>query len=145
LLEPTLKDEIPGYLEKPEAMQDKIRHTAITFDDVLIEPRYSEVVPSDVEVSTRLTNRIALNIPLISSPMDTVTESRMAIALAKVGGLGVIHKNMPADVQAEEVYKVKRSANGIIFDPVTLPPEATCWHPNAARPEVPRNRGNLGF
>ena len=106
-------------------MQDKIRHTAITFDDVLIEPRYSEVVPSDVEVSTRLTNRIALNIPLISSPMDTVTESRMAIALAKVGGLGVIHKNMPADVQAEEVYKVKRSANGIIFDPVTLPPEAT--------------------
>ena len=106
-------------------MLDKIRHTAITFDDVLIEPRYSEVVPSDVNVSTRLTNRIALNIPLISSPMDTVTESRMAISIAKVGGLGVIHKNMPAEVQAEEVYKVKRSANGIIFDPVTLPPDAT--------------------
>ena len=106
-------------------MQDKIRHTAITFDDVLIEPRYSEVVPSDVEVSTRLTNRIALNTPLISSPMDTANESRMAIALAKVGGLGVIHKNMSPEVQAEEVYKVKRSANGIIFDPVTLPPEAT--------------------
>lgn len=106
-------------------MQDKIRHTAITFDDVLIEPRYSEVVPSEVDVSTRLTNRIALNAPLISSPMDTVTESKMAIALAKVGGLGVIHKNMsPAD-QAAEVYKVKRSANGIILDPVTLPPEAT--------------------
>ena len=106
-------------------MQDKIRHTAITFDDVLLEPRYSEVVPSDVDVSTRLTNRIGLNAPLLSSPMDTVTESRMAIALAKVGGLGVIHKNMSAELQADEVYKVKRSANGIILDPVTLPPEAT--------------------
>lgn len=106
-------------------MQDKIRHTAITFDDVLIEPAYSEVVPSDVDVSSRLTNRIALNTPLISSPMDTVTESKMAIALAKVGGLGVIHKNMSAESQAAEVYKVKRSANGIILDPVTLPPEAT--------------------
>ena len=106
-------------------MQDKIRHTAITFDDVLIEPRYSEVVPSDVDVSSRLTNRISLNVPLISSPMDTVTESKMAIALAKVGGLGVIHKNMSPEHQAAEVYKVKRSANGIILDPVTLPPEAT--------------------
>ena len=106
-------------------MQDKIRHTAITFDDVLLEPRYSEVVPSDVDVSTRLTNRIDLNAPLLSSPMDTVTESRMAIALAKVGGLGVIHKNMSAQLQAAEVYKVKRSANGIILDPVTLPPDAT--------------------
>ena len=90
-------------------MQDKIRHTAITFDDVLIEPRYSEVVPSEVSVATRLTKRIGLHIPLISSPMDTVTESAMAIGLAKVGGLGVIHKNMPADAQAEEVFKVKRS------------------------------------
>ena len=97
-------------------MQDKIRHTAITFDDVLLEPRYSEVVPSDVDVSTRLTNRIGLNAPLLSSPMDTVTESRMAIALAKVGGLGVIHKNMSAELQADVVYKVKRSANGIILD-----------------------------
>ena len=106
-------------------MQDKIRHTAITFDDVLLEPRYSEVVPSEVDVSTQLTKRIRLNIPLISSPMDTVTEHTMAIGLAKVGGLGVIHKNMSSDVQAEEVYKVKRSANGIILDPVTLPPETT--------------------
>ena len=106
-------------------MDDKIRHTAITFDDVLIEPRYSEVVPSEVSVSTRLTKRISINIPLISSPMDTVTEHAMAIGLAKVGGLGVIHKNMSAEAQAEEVYKVKRSANGIIFDPITLPPEAT--------------------
>ena len=106
-------------------MQDQIRHTAITFDDVLLEPRYSEVVPSEVDVSTQLTKRIRLKIPLVSSPMDTVTEHAMAIGLAKVGGLGVIHKNMPSEVQAKEVYKVKRSANGIILDPVTLPPETT--------------------
>jgi IMP dehydrogenase len=113
------------------SLQDKIRHTAITFDDVLLEPRYSEVVPSEVDVSTRLTNRIRLNVPLLSSPMDTVTESAMAIGLAKVGGLGVIHKNMSAEAQAEEVYKVKRSANGVIVDPVTLPPDATVAHAQA--------------
>ena len=106
-------------------MDDKIRYQAITFDDVLIEPRYSEIVPADVDVSTRLTNRIAINIPFLSSPMDTVTESSMAIGLAKVGGIGIIHKNMPPEIQAEEVYKVKRTANGIIEDPVTLPPDAT--------------------
>jgi len=106
-------------------MEDRIRYTGITFDDVLLEPRYSAVVPSDVSVSTRLTERISINIPLLSSPMDTVTESAMAIGLAKVGGLGVIHKNMSAEDQASEVYKVKRSANGIIFDPITLPPQAT--------------------
>ena len=106
-------------------MDDKIRHTAITFDDVLIEPRYSEVVPSEVNVATRLTRNISINIPFISSPMDTVTEHAMAIGLAKVGGLGVVHKNMSAANQAAEVYKVKRSANGIIFDPITLPPTAT--------------------
>lgn len=105
-------------------MEDKLRYTAITFDDVLIEPRYSEVVPSEVDVSTKLTDRIGLNIPLLSSPMDTVTESNLAIALAKSGGLGVIHKNMSVESQTEEVYKVKRSANGIIVDPVTLPPDA---------------------
>ena len=98
--------------------------TAITFDDVLLVPQYSEVVPSEVEVGTQLTERIRLNIPLLSSPMDTVTESAMAIALAKEGGLGVIHKNLSVERQAEEVYKVKRSANGIIEDPVTLTPEA---------------------
>ena len=104
----------------------KIRATAgITFDDVLLLPRYSEAVPSDVDVSTRLTERIALNMPLLSSPMDTVTESAMAIALAQVGGLGVIHKNMSIQRQTEEVDKVKRSANGIIDDPVTLAKTAT--------------------
>ena len=105
-------------------MQEKLSYTAITFDDVLLEPRFSDVVPSDVDVRSKLTNRIALNIPLLSSPMDTVTESELAIALAKVGGIGVIHKNMSIEAQTEEVNRVKRSANGIIFDPVTLPPEA---------------------
>ena len=88
-------------------------------------PRYSEVVPAEVDVGTRLTRNIRLNIPLLSSPMDTVTESEMAIALAQEGGLGVIHKNMSIERQTEEVDKVKRSANGIIVDPVTLPPDAT--------------------
>ena len=86
---------------------------------------YSAVVPSEVDVSTRLTRRIGLNIPLLSSPMDTVTENEMAIALAQEGGLGVIHKNMSIERQTEEVDKVKRSANGIITDPVTLPPDAS--------------------
>jgi IMP dehydrogenase len=105
-------------------VDDKIRYQGITFDDVLLEPRYSEVVPSEVDVKTQLTQRITLNIPLLSSPMDTVTESALAIALAKVGGLGVIHKNMSVERQTDEVTKVKRSANGIILDPVTLPPDA---------------------
>ncbi len=95
----------------------KVKYTGITFDDVLLEPRYSEVLPSDVDVSTQLTRRIRLRIPLLSSPMDTVTESEMAIALAKEGGIGIIHKNMSLRRQTEEVLKVKRSANGIISDP----------------------------
>jgi IMP dehydrogenase len=106
-------------------MQNKLASLGITFDDVLLEPRYSTVVPSEVDVSTRLTRRIGLNIPLLSSPMDTVTENEMAIALAQEGGLGVIHKNMSIARQTEEVDKVKRSANGIITDPVTLPPDAS--------------------
>jgi IMP dehydrogenase len=106
-------------------MQNKLASLGITFDDVLLEPRYSTVVPSEVDVSTLLTRRIGLNIPLLSSPMDTVTENEMAIALAQEGGLGVIHKNMSIDRQTEEVDKVKRSANGIITDPVTLPPDAS--------------------
>jgi IMP dehydrogenase len=114
----------PADPQRLESMDDKIRYTAITFDDVLIEPRYSDVVPADVDVTTKLTQRIGLNIPLLSSPMDTVTESELAIALAKAGGLGVINKNMTIESQTEEVYKVKRSANGIIVDPVTLPPDA---------------------
>ncbi|MBI1903458.1 MAG: IMP dehydrogenase [Planctomycetia bacterium] len=106
-------------------MHGKIVGQGITFDDVLLEPRYSQVVPAEVNVGTRLTKRIRLNIPLLSSPMDTVTESSLAIALAQTGGIGIIHRNMTVERQTEEVDKVKRSANGIIFDPVTLPPEAT--------------------
>jgi IMP dehydrogenase len=106
-------------------MADELASLGITFDDVLLEPRYSEVVPAEVDVRTQLTRQIVLNIPLLSSPMDTVTESAMAIALAQEGGLGVIHKNMSIAQQTEEVDKVKRSANGIIVDPVTLPPDAT--------------------
>jgi IMP dehydrogenase len=106
-------------------MQEKLLYQGITFDDVLLEPRYSEVMPADVDVSSRLTRNIELKIPFLSAPMDTVTESEMAIALAKVGGLGVIHKNMPVEAQMEEVTKVKRSANGIIVDPVTLTPQDT--------------------
>ncbi len=104
-------------------MEDRFARTGITFDDVLLEPRYSTVVPSEVSVATLATRAIALNLPLLSSPMDTVTQSAMAIALAKEGGLGVIHKNMSVESQTEEVNKVKRSANGIIRDPVTLPPD----------------------
>jgi IMP dehydrogenase len=95
----------------------------ITFDDVLLVPRYSEVTPDQADTSTRLTKSISLNIPLISAPMDTVTESALAIALAQEGGIGIVHKNMSPDLQAREVAKVKRSENGVITDPVTLSPE----------------------
>ena len=103
-------------------MQERIAYPGITFDDVLLEPAFSEVVPSEVDVQTQLTRNIRLNIPLLSSPMDTVTESDLAIALAQEGGIGIIHKNMSVKSQAGEVDLVKRSENGIIVDPVTLPP-----------------------
>jgi len=106
-------------------LADKFIATGLTFDDVLIAPRYSTVVPSEVDVGTRLTARIEMTVPILSSPMDTVTESAMAIALAQEGAIGVIHKNMSIERQTAEVDKVKRSANGIIVDPVTLPPEAS--------------------
>ncbi len=96
---------------------------ALTFDDVLIVPGYSSVHPNDVDLATRLCRRIQLNIPILSAAMDTVTESRLAIALAQEGGLGVIHKNLPIDLQASEVDKVKRSEAGMIVDPVTMRPE----------------------
>jgi IMP dehydrogenase len=106
-------------------MQDRIAYQGITFDDVLLEPAYSDVVPRDVDVRTQLTQNVRLNIPIISSPMDTVTEADLAIALAQEGGLGIIHKNMSVADQTREVDKVKRSENGIITDPITLPPDET--------------------
>ncbi len=103
----------------------KILFEGITFDDVLLLPRYSTVVPADADTTTQLTPRIKLNIPLLSAPMDTVTEHALAIALAQEGGLGVIHRNLPIEEQARAVSKVKRSANGVILDPLTLSPEDT--------------------
>lgn len=97
----------------------------ITFDDVLLEPQYSQVIPNQVDVTTYLTKKIKLNIPVMSAGMDTVTEHRMAIAMARQGGIGIIHKNMSIDKQAEEVDKVKRSENGVITDPFSLSPEHT--------------------
>ena len=105
--------------------EGKILYEGLTFDDVLLLPDYSEVLPKEVSVRTRLTKRLFLNIPILSAAMDTVTESRLAIALAREGGLGVIHKNLSIEAQAAMVRKVKRSEAGMIQDPVTLPPTAT--------------------
>ena len=97
----------------------------ITFDDVLLVPAFSEVIPNQVSVQTHLTKKICLNVPLMSAGMDTVTEHRMAIAMARQGGIGIIHKNMSIAAQAEEVDKVKRSENGVISDPFSLSPNHT--------------------
>src|SRR3990172_4145084 len=96
--------------------------TALTFDDVLLVPRHSEVLPTQVDVSTQLTRNIRLNVPLVSAAMDTVTESRLAIAMAQHGGIGVIHKNLSIDEQSSEVDRVKRSESGMIVNPITLSP-----------------------
>ena len=103
----------------------KIIGDGITFDDVLLVPSYSEVIPNQVDLSTYLTKKIKLNIPMMSAGMDTVTEHRMAIAMARQGGIGIIHKNMSIEQQAEEVDKVKRSENGVITDPFYLSPDNT--------------------
>ncbi|HET9314958.1 MAG TPA: IMP dehydrogenase [Vicinamibacteria bacterium] len=104
-------------------LEDKLPE-ALTFDDVLLVPQKSDVLPSEVDVSTQLTKRIALKVPIVSAAMDTVTEAPLAIAMAQEGGLGFIHKNMPVEAQAAEVDKVKRSESGMIVDPVTVPPTA---------------------
>ncbi|NPA40383.1 MAG: IMP dehydrogenase [Thermodesulfobacteria bacterium] len=101
----------------------EILYEAYTFDDLLLVPSYSEVLPKDVDVSTYITPKIKLNIPLISAAMDTVTESRMAISMAREGGLGVIHRNMSLEEQVKEVEKVKKSESGMIYDPVTVTPD----------------------
>lgn len=109
-------------------MQDRIAYKGYTFDDLLLEPGFSEILPGQTDTRTKLTNKIHLNIPILSAPMDTVTEANLAIALAQEGGLGIIHKNLSIDEQTREVDKVKRSENGIIVDPITLPPETTVGH-----------------
>ena len=96
----------------------------LTFDDVLLLPAKSDVLPKDVDIRTQLTKHIMLNIPLVSAAMDTVTEAKLAIALAQEGGLGFIHKALPINVQAEEVDKVKKSESGMIIDPITISPDA---------------------
>jgi IMP dehydrogenase len=110
-------------------MIDKISSEGITFDDVLLIPRLSSVVPTEVDTSTNLTRDIKLNIPIVSAAMDTVTESKLAIALAQEGGIGIIHRNLnPAD-QAREVSRVKRFEAGVIADPVCLAPDETVGTP----------------
>src|SRR5690606_24084905 len=98
----------------------RILHDALTFDDVLLVPAYSDVMPKDVSLKTRLSRNIELNIPLVSAAMDTVTESRLAIALAQEGGIGIIHKNMTVAQQAREVRKVKEHESGVVKDPITI-------------------------
>ena len=103
-------------------LHDRLRE-CLTFDDVLLAPAYSEVLPSQVDVKTRLTRRIPLNLPLISAAMDSVTEGRTAIAMARAGGMGILHKNLsPAD-QAREVERVKRAESGMIGNPITVRPD----------------------
>jgi len=115
-----------GYAAQNSGVADGIfLKDALTFDDVLLTPGYTEVLPADVNLSVHLHERIKLNIPIISAAMDTVTESELAISLARQGGLGVIHRNLSIDAQCEEIDKVKRSESGMIVSPVTLTPEAT--------------------
>ncbi len=106
-------------------MMMRINEEALTFDDVLLLPGYSEVLPKDVSLTTRLTRDIILNIPLLSSAMDTVTEARLAIALAEAGGIGILHKNMSPERQASEVRKVKKFESGVVFHPITVSPAST--------------------
>ena len=106
-------------------MSNNILKEGLTYDDVLVVPSYSDVLPNSVSTSTKFTNNISLNIPIVSAAMDTVTESNMAIAIAQEGGIGVLHKNMDINSQAIEVRKVKRSESGMILDPITLTTSAT--------------------
>jgi IMP dehydrogenase len=112
-------------VSEPDAWSQKVGPEALTFDDVLLVPRLSEIHPREVDTRTRFSRRIALNIPIVSAAMDTVTEFELAIALAREGGIGVVHKNLSIAEQAAQVDRVKRSESGMIADPVTLPPHAT--------------------
>ncbi len=114
--------------------------TALTFDDVLLVPRHSNVLPSEVDVSSWVTRNIRVNVPLLSAAMDTVTESRLAIAMAQQGGIGVIHKNLSLEEQASEVDRVKRSESGMIVNPITLSPDEPDLRSARADEEVPHLR-----
>ena len=122
-------------------MDQRIAYEGITFDDVLLEPGYSDVMPTEVDVSAQLTRNIPVNVPIVSSPMDTVTESDMAVAMAQEGGIGIIHKNMSAEQQALQVDRVKRSEHGVIVDPVTLGPDESVGE--ASRIMDERNIGGV--
>ena len=108
-----------AIIETPQLVE------ALTFDDVLLRPGHSEVMPSMVDIRSRLTRTITLNLPIISSAMDTVTEARLAIAMAQAGGIGVIHRNLEPDQQAEEVRRVKRFESGMVVNPITIFPDET--------------------
>ncbi len=112
-------------MESNNSIDNKFGENGITFDDVLLVPAHSEVLPREVDISTRLTEKIRINVPVISAAMDTVTEKELAISIAQQGGIGIIHKNMTIEAQAEQVRSVKRSESGMILDPVTLHEEAT--------------------
>src|SRR5258708_2754887 len=114
----------PIFLREAGMMDGPISE-GLTFDDVLLLPGRSAVLPTEVDTTTNFARKLALNIPLASAAMDTVTESRLAIAIARQGGIGIVHKNMPIDRQAEEVDRVKRSESGMIVDPVTISPDIT--------------------
>jgi IMP dehydrogenase len=114
----------PGQVERLLALDRKFGKEGLTFDDVLLVPAESRVLPNDVSTSTRLTRGLTIEIPIVSAAMDTVTEARLAIALAREGGIGIVHRNLPIEAQVAEVDKVKRSESGMIVEPVTLPPDA---------------------
>ena len=113
-------------LDEPvNATPMRILEEALTFDDVMLVPAYSEVLPREVSLSSQLTREIRLNLPVVSAAMDTVTEARLAIAMAQEGGIGIIHKNMSVDAQARQVDRVKKFESGVISDPITVKPDMT--------------------
>src|SRR5256885_13517283 len=118
----------PGQVERLLELDRKFGKEGLTFDDVLLVPAESSVLPNDVSTRTRLTREIAVEIPIVSAAMDTVTEARLAIALAREGGIGILHRNLSIAAQVAEVDKVKRSESGMIVEPVTLPPDAPVGH-----------------
>jgi IMP dehydrogenase len=118
----------------PQKNYGKIIHEGLTFDDVLLIPAYSEILPREVDTRSTLTQKIQLNIPILSAAMDTVTEASLAIAMAREGGLGVLHKNMSIQQQADQVRKVKRSESGLILDPITLPKTQNTKEENKPNP-----------